>query len=107
MTLNKTTKNLVPVLLILAFTGFFTGKTPYYVRGLSPFFSDMGRVEAVVFSEAKNSRFVQEQVYEDRVKNRILKVISRYYTGLDEENDSRIPNGYSLRVKNMDTILFF
>ena len=99
MTLNKTTKNLVPVLLILAFTGFFTGKTPYYVSGLSPFFSDMGRVEAVVFSEAKNSRFVREQLYEDRVRNKIRKVISRYYTGLDEENDSRIPEWILIESK--------
>ena len=79
MTLNKTTKNLVPVLLILAFTGFFTGKTSYYVSGLSPFFSDMGRVEAVVFSKAKDSHAMQEQAYEDQVRNRIRKVISKSF----------------------------
>ena len=90
MTLHKKTKNLVPVLLILAFTGYFTGKTSHYVSGLSPFFSDMGRVEAVVFSKAKDSHVVQEQVYEDQVRNRIRKVISKYYTGLDEENNVRI-----------------
>ena len=67
----------------------------------------MGRVEAVVFSEAKNSRFVQEQLYEDRVRNKIRKVISRYYTGLDEENDSRIPGWILIESKNMGTILFF
>jgi soluble lytic murein transglycosylase len=91
MTLHKTTKNLVPVLLILAFTGYFTGKTTHYVSGLSPFFSDMGRVEAVVFRRAKNLHVVQDKAYEDQVRNRILKVISKYYTGLDKENDVFIP----------------
>ncbi|MEK9628199.1 MAG: lytic transglycosylase domain-containing protein [Nitrospinota bacterium] len=91
MMLNKTTKNLIPVLLILAFTGFFTGKTPHYVSGLSPFFSDLARVETVVFSNAKAARLEQEQDYEDQVRNRIEKVISQYYTGLDEKNDVRIP----------------
>ena len=99
MTLNKTTKNLVPVLLILAFTGFFTGKTTNYVSGLSPFFSDMGRVEAVVFSKARDSRFAQDQIYEDQVKIRIRKVISKYYTGLDEENDLRIPEWILIESK--------
>ncbi len=91
MILNKTTKNLIPVLLILAFTGYFTGKTPHYVSGLSPFFSDLARVETVVFSKAKVARLAQEQDYEGRVRNRIEKVISKYYTGLDEKNDVRIP----------------
>ena len=91
MVLNKTTKNLTPVLLIIAFTGFFTGKTPDYVSGLSPFFSDLARVEAVVFSKAKVARLEQEQDYDDRVRDRIEKVISKYYTGLDEKNDVRIP----------------
>ncbi|MZG52500.1 MAG: lytic transglycosylase domain-containing protein [Nitrospinae bacterium] len=91
MVLNKTTKNLIPVLLIIAFTGFFTGKTPDYVSGLSPFFSDLARVEAVVFSKAKVARLEQEQDYDDRVRDRIEKVISKYYTGLDEKNDVRIP----------------
>lgn len=91
MTPNKITKNLIPVFLILAFTGFFTGKNPYYVSGLSPFFYDLARVEMVVFSQAKESRQAQEEIYEERVRNRIEKVIANYYTGLDEKNDVRIP----------------
>ena len=99
MKLHKTAKNLVPVLLILAFTGYFTGKTPHYVSGLSPFFSDMGRIEAVAFSKAKDSHVVQEQFYEEQVRNRIRKVISNYYTGLDEENDVRIPEWILIESK--------
>ena len=79
MTLHRKTKHLVPVLLILAFTGYFTGKTSHYVSGLSPFFSDMGRVEAFLFSKAKDSHLVQEQVYEDQVRNRIRNVIPKSF----------------------------
>ena len=91
MVLNKTTKNSIPVILILAFTGFFTGKTSDYVSGISPFFSDFARVEAVKFSKAKVARLEREKNYDDRVRDRIEKVISKYYTGLDEKNDVRIP----------------
>ena len=91
MTLNKITKNLIPVLLVLAFTGSFTGKISYYVPGLSPFFSNLAQVETIVFSEAKVVRITTEQDYEDRVRNRIKEVISGHYTGLDEKNAVRIP----------------
>ena len=91
MTLNKITKNLIPVLLVLAFTASFTGKTPYYVPDLSPFFSNLAQVETIVFSEAQVVRLIVEQDYEDRVRNRIEEVISGHYTGLDEKIAVRIP----------------
>ena len=91
MTLNKTTKNLIPVLLVLAFTGYFTGKIPHYTSGLSPFFYNIAQVETIVFSEAKVARLKKEQDYEDRVRNRIEEIISRHYTGLGEKNAVRIP----------------
>ena len=91
MTLNKTTKNLIPVLLVLAFTGYFTGKTPHHLSGLSPFFYNLAQVETIVFSESKVARLAKEQDYEDRVRNRIKEIISRHYTGLSEKNAVRIP----------------
>ena len=91
MTFNNITKNLIPVLLVLAFTGYFTGKTPYYVPGLSPFFSNLAQKETIVFSEAQVVRLIVEQDYEDRVRNRIEEVISGHYTGLDEKSAVRIP----------------
>ena len=91
MVFNKTAKNSIPVVLILAFTGFFTGKTPYYVSGISPFFSDFARVEALKLSKARVARLEQEKHYDDRIRHRIEKIISKYYTGLDEKNDVRIP----------------
>ena len=91
MTPNKITKNLIPVLLVLAFTGSFTGKISYYVPGLSPFFSNLGQIETVVFSKAKVARLLKEQDYKDRVRKRIEEIISKHYTGLDEKNAVRIP----------------
>jgi len=91
MTLYKTTKNSIPVLLVIAFTGYFMGKTPYYVGGLSQFFSNLDQIETVVFSKAKVARLLKEQDYEDRVRNRIEEIISKHYTGLDKKNAFRIP----------------
>ena len=91
MTLYKTTKNLIPVFLVLAFTGHFMGKTTYYVPGLSPFFSNLDQVETVVFSKAKVVRLLKEQDYKDRVRKRIEQIISKHYTGLNEKNAVRIP----------------
>jgi len=90
MMLNKILIKTTPILLMLSFTGFFTGKTPHYVSGLSPFFYGLARVETIVFGEAKASLWAKEQGYVDQVRNRIEKVISSYHTGLDEKNDVRI-----------------
>ena len=91
MTFYKTIKNLIPVFLVLAFTGHFMGKTTYYVPGLSPFFSNLDQVETVVFSKAKVVRLLKEQDYKDRVRKRIEQIISKHYTGLNEKNAVRIP----------------
>ena len=91
MTIYKTTKNIITVLLVIVFTGYFMGKTPYYVPGLSPFFSNLDQVETVVFSKAKVARLLKEQDYKDRVRDRIEEIISKHYTGLDEKSAVRIP----------------
>jgi len=88
--LNKILIKTTPILLMLSFTGFFTGKTPHYVSGLSPFFYGLAQVETIVFGEAKTSLWAKEQGHVDQVRNRIEKVISSYHTGLDEKNDVRI-----------------
>ena len=87
---NKILKQTTPILLILAFTGFFTGKNHHNVSGMSPFFYGLARVETAVFEKATTSGRTKEQDYNDRVRKRIEKVISNYHTGLDEKNDVRI-----------------
>ena len=90
MTSNKALTKIIPVFLILTFTGYFTGKTAHYVSGLSPFFYGLARVEMTAFGQAKESRRVKEKDYDDQVRNRIKKVISKYHTGLDEKNEVQI-----------------
>ncbi len=91
MTFQKTQMNIIPLLLVLAFTGFFTGKTTQYVSGLSPFFSAVGQIEEGVFRKAKENRFQNELAYESQIREKIRLVIADYNTGLDESRSVRIP----------------
>jgi soluble lytic murein transglycosylase len=91
MTSYKVKQIIVPLVLVLAFTGFFTGKTPQYVSGLSPFFSAVSRVEEGVFHKAKEARLQNELAYDDRIREKIRLVISDYNTGLDETSAVQIP----------------
>ena len=86
----KALTKIIPIFLILAFTGYFTGRTPNYVSGMSPFFYGLARVETTAFEKAKTSGRTKEQDYGDRVRKRIEKVISKYHTGLDKKNDVQI-----------------
>ncbi len=91
MTSYKAKQIIIPLVLVLAFTGFFTGKTPQYVSGLSPFFSAVSRVEEGVFHRAKETRFQNELAYDNRMREKIRLVISDYNTGLDETSSVLIP----------------
>jgi soluble lytic murein transglycosylase-like protein len=91
MTFYKAKQNIIPILLVLAFTGFFTGKSPQYVSGLSPFFSAIGQMEEGVFQKAKEIRFRNELAYDNRIREKIRLVIAKYNTGLDESYSGRIP----------------
>ena len=91
MTSYKAKQIIIPLVLVLAFTGFFTGKTPQYVSGLSPFFSAVSQVEEGVFHKAKETRQKNEQAYEDQIRKKIRLIIANYNTGLDERSAVRIP----------------
>jgi soluble lytic murein transglycosylase-like protein len=91
MTSYKSKQIILPVVLVLAFTGFFTGKTPQYVSGLSPFFSAIGRVEVGVFDRVKETRFQNELAYDNQIREKIRLVILDYNTGLDETSSVLIP----------------
>jgi soluble lytic murein transglycosylase-like protein len=91
MTFYKTKQIIIPILLVLAFTGFFTGKSPQYVSGLSPFFSAIGQMEEGVFQKAKAIRFRNELAYDNQIREKIQLIIGKYNTGLDESYSGRIP----------------
>ena len=91
MTYYKGKQIVIPLLLVIAFTGFFTGKSSQYVSGLSPFFSAVGQMEEGVFHKAKESRLQFELAYENQIRERIHLIIADYNTGLDESSAVLIP----------------
>ncbi len=91
MTSYKAKQIVIQLVLVLAFTGFFTGKTPQYVSGLSPFFSAVSQVEEGVFLKAKETRFQNELAYDNRIREKIRLIISDYNTGLDKTSSVLIP----------------
>jgi soluble lytic murein transglycosylase-like protein len=88
----KAKQILIQLVLVLAFTGFFTGKTPQYVSGLSPFFSAVIQVEEGVFNKAKETRFQNELAYDNRIRKKIRLIISDYNTGLDKTSSVLMPD---------------
>jgi soluble lytic murein transglycosylase-like protein len=91
MTSYKAKQIVIQLVLVLAFTGFFTGKTSQYVSGLSPFFFAVSQVEEVVFHKAKETRFQNELAYDNRIQEKIRLIISDYNTGLDKTSSALIP----------------
>ena len=92
MTSYKSKQIVIQLVLVLAFTGFFTGKTPQYVSGLSPFFSAVSQVEEGVFHKAKETRLQNELAYHNRIREKIRLIISDYNTGLDKTSSMLIPD---------------
>ncbi len=91
MTYYKAKQTAISLFLVLASTGFFTGKTPQYVSGLSPFFSAVSQVEEGVFHKVREARFQNEMAYDTRIREKIRLIISDYNTGLDETSSVLIP----------------
>ncbi len=91
MTFYKAKQIVIPLFLVLAFTGFFTGKSPQYASGLSPFFSAVSQVEEGVFHKVKETGFQNGPAYDNRIREKIRLVISDYNTGLDETSLRLIP----------------
>ena len=91
MTYYKGKQIVIQLLLVIAFTGFFTGKSSQYVSGLSPFFSAVGQMEEGVFHKAKESRLQFELAYENQIREKIHLIIADYNTGLDKSSTVLIP----------------
>lgn len=89
---NFTSRNsFLSVLLTLAFTGVFVGGA-YYVDGVSPYSLSLAKFEDEVFQEFEDKRNAEALRYEQRVKGKILNIISNYHTGLDEDDFKKLPD---------------
>ncbi len=91
MTPYKAKQIIFSFVLVLAFTGSFTGVSPQYVSGLSPFFSDMAQIEKSTFERAKDTRLLNEMAYNKSSQEKIHRIILEYNTGLDETSSLLLP----------------
>ena len=91
MTSYKSKQTIFSFVLVLLFTVFFTGKSPQYVSGLSPFFSAMSQMEESFFDRVKEKRFQSELAFNNSTREKIRQVILEYNTGLDETSSLLIP----------------
>lgn len=81
---------ILSVLVTLSFTGAFMGESPQF-GGLSPYSSAYVKFEEKVFEGFDEKRRVETLRYEKRVKADILKIMSGYDTGLDDDDIKKLP----------------
>ncbi len=83
--------NLISVFLAFSFL-YSISSYSFYPQGLSPFSSALQELDKRVFLKAEQERKVTAKIDEQRIENRILRVISSYRTGLDVESLKKIPH---------------
>jgi len=90
----KTFRNyhtLISVFLTFSFMYSLTSQS-FYLPGLAPFSTALLELDKRVFLKVEQKRKLAALVEEQRVKSKILKVISKYKTGLDMESLNKIPH---------------
>ena len=82
---SKYQSALLSGILAIASIGFFAGEMSPHVRGLSPYYSAASNLEERVFLEAGVARQNRALLYDNKVRDKIYRIISDYNTGLDGE----------------------
>jgi len=77
-------------ILALSLLGNFKGLDSSYHAVMSPYFSSISHWHDEVYESSELERKSFVQAYDEQVRNRILKVISLYKTGLQEDNIGRV-----------------
>jgi soluble lytic murein transglycosylase len=75
----------------LSILGFFIGESNQF-SGMSPYSSAYAKFEEKVFQRVEEKRRVDLQLYEKKVKADILKIMSGYKTGLDDDDFNKLPD---------------
>ena len=78
-------------LITLSILGVFTGESNQF-GSLSPYSSAYMNFEDKIFQKVEEKRRVELQLYEKRVKGDILKIMSEYDTGLDDDDIKKLPD---------------
>jgi len=82
---------ILPALVTISLIGNFTGESHLF-GGLSPYSSAYVKFEEKIFQGFEDKRKVERQLYEKRVKADILKIMSGYNTGLDDDDFKKLPD---------------
>ena len=109
--------SLFPLCLVLGLVGFFSGEVPHTAGHLSPYLSAVHQIEDTAFrnlndqrrrenSYLKNrslkmdrARKQNERAYDEKVRQKILQILSRYNTGLKKNRDRKIPDWILIQSK--------
>jgi len=83
--------SILPALVTLSILGFFIGESNQF-SGMSPYSSAYAKFEEKVFQRVEEKRRVDLQLYEKKVKADILKIMSGYKTGLDDDDFNKLPD---------------
>ena len=79
------------VLVTLSVLGVYAGESNQF-GGLSPYSSAYVEFEQKIFQKIEEKKKVETQAYEKKVKANILKIMSEYKTGLDDDDFNKLPD---------------
>ncbi len=91
MFFSSTPNAALSILLTIGLLGVYTGESNGNLRGVSPFFYQLERLEENFFQKVSQERKTHDQDYQTQVQDKIQRVISRYKTGLKNDALSEIP----------------
>lgn len=77
--------------LAVFFLGCFSGKQNNFVPGLFPYFANIAQWESNRFQEKHETRIAISRLKEEKDRATILKILSRFHTGLSQEQTEQIP----------------
>ncbi|UCD12052.1 MAG: lytic transglycosylase domain-containing protein [Nitrospinaceae bacterium] len=83
-------KSVLPGVVALVCLGLFSGENSAHHRGVSPYFSASGQFEERVFARLVNEEKSFQEEQDRKVRQKIIRVISRYRTGLPDRRHEEI-----------------
>lgn len=79
-------RNALHGVVALVCLGWFSGESGVHHRGMSPYYSASSQFEEQVFSRMEEERRQFQKEQDQKVQRKIIRVISRYETGLPDAN---------------------
>ena len=96
MKFTKTHALILPVLLVFAFVGNFTGERAHGVKGLTPYSSSLYHFQESAFLKQEENRRALALKNEASVKNKIVRLMAEYKSDL-KPNTRKTISGHIMR----------